>query len=563
MKDNKPRPSILGEDHMERKLLCMCICLLLMTAIAPSVGSIHNSLKTTTIPECFLPNLLATWTQEQKLLTNDGTFGDSFGYSVSVDGDTALIGAFGDVANGDLVGSAYIFTRTGTTWTQQAKLFPTAGRYYDFFGYAVCLVGDTALIGAPGSQFNPPYPGAAYIFIRNGATWTQQARLDPSDGADGDYFGDVVALDGETALIGSEYFTSTPGSAYVFTRAGTTWTQQAKIVPSDGINGEMFGYSVALQSNTALIGAVCDDDHGPCSGSAYVFTRTGTTWTQQAKLLAADGATLDSLGCSVVLDNDTALVGAQWDADNGYQAGSAFVFTRTGTTWTQQAKLLPSDGTEGDNFGIAVALSGDNAIIGAYYAKNYSGYAYVFNRSGTVWAQQAKLQPADITEGKLFGVSVSLSGDTALIGAYGDGDNGPGAGAAYVFIRSVNYPPNPPIITGTTNGKAGTSYDYTFTTQDPENDQIFLFIDWGDGTNSSWIGPYAPGSHVTKSHTWSKQGIYTIKAKAKDSSGNEGLWGTLDISMPCPFIMSLQPFFQRFFERFPNMFPILRRLLGY
>jgi len=158
---------------------------------------------------------------------------------------------------------------------------------------------------------------------------------------------------------------------------------------------------------------------------------------------------------------------------------------------------------------------------------------------------------------------VSLSDDTALIGAYGDGDNGPGSGSAYVFIQSLNYPPNPPTITGTTNGKAGTSYEYTFTTQDPENDQISLFIDWGDGTNSSWIGPYPPGSHVTKSHTWSTQGIYTIKAKAKDSYGNEGHWGTLDITMPCSSIIPFQPFLGRLFERFPHAFPVIRHLLGY
>ena len=206
---------------MEKRLLCMCVCLLLMTAIVPTVGSVHNSLNNTAISGSFLPSLLATWTQEKKLLASDGTFGDCFGYSVSLDGDTALIGAFNDLANGDLVGSAYVSTRAGTTWTQQAKLVPTAGGYYDFFGYAVSLDGDIALIGAPGSSFNPIYPGAAVIFIRTGTTWTQQARLTPSDGADGDYFGNVVALDGDTAIIGSEYLAGI-GSTYVFTRTGTT-----------------------------------------------------------------------------------------------------------------------------------------------------------------------------------------------------------------------------------------------------------------------------------------------------------------------------------------------------
>jgi len=119
------------------------------------------------------------------------------------------------------------------------------------------------------------------------------------------------------------------------------------------------------------------------------------------------------------------------------------------------------------------------------------------------------------------------------------------------------------MITGPVNGKVRTSYNYTFTTADPENDQISLFIDWGDGTNSSWIGPYPSGSHVTKSHTWSKQGIYTIKAKAKDSYGNEGQWGTLEITMPCSYTIPFQPFWERLFERFPHAFPIIRQLLRY
>lgn len=535
--------------------------MLLIGTCIPSIRTQNTSLQTPiAVQHNTQPCSTENWTQLQKLLAPDGTFGDCFGCSVSIDGDTALIGAFGDRANGDLYGSAYLFTRTGTTWTQQAKIFPTSGGYYDYFGYAVSLDGDTALIGAPGSVFNPPYPGAAYIFTRTGTTWTQQARLIPSDGDDEDYFGNVVALDGDTAIIGSEYMSSGPGSVYVYARTGTTWNQQTKIVPADGFNGEMFGYSVALQGNTALIGAECDNDNGDGSGSAYVYTRSGTTWTQQAKLLASDGASLDFLGTAVALHNDTALVGAEWDSDNGYKSGSAYVFTRSGTTWTQQAKLLASDGTTQDLFGHTVALNDNTALIGAYQdnATLYSsGSAYLFTRSGTTWTQNSKLLPSDVTEQKLFGVSVSLIPDTALIGAYGEAS---GAGSAYIFINA-NAPPNPPTIAGKTKGKTDTSYDYQFTTIDPESDQIYLFIDWADGTNSSWIGPYASGTQITKAHTWTEKGTYLIKAQAKDIKGNIGDWGTLSVTMPLSYEWSFIQFFQEFLERFPHAFPFLRHVL--
>jgi hypothetical protein len=548
---------------MKTKIIGVIICMLVMGTAVPSVLSQNTTIKTpmtgnSSTQLCSSEN----WTQLQKLLTSDGTFGDCFGYSVSIDGDTALIGAFGDIANGDLYGSAYIFTRTGTTWTQQAKIFPTTGGYYDFFGYAVSLDGDTALIGAPGGIFNPPYPGAAYIFTRTGTTWTQQARLIPSDGHDGDNFGNVVALDGDTAIVGVGYMAPGSGSVYVYTRTGTTWTQQTKIVPVDGFVGEMFGYSVALQGNTALIGAECDNDNGDGSGSAYVYTRSGTTWTQQAKLLASDGESLDFLGTAVALHNDTALVGAEWDSDNGYKSGSAYVFTRSGTTWTQQAKLLPLDGTAQDLFGHTVALTDDKALVGAYQdnATLYcSGSTYLFTRSDATWTQNSKLLPSDVTEQKCFGVSVSLTQDTALIGAYGESS---GTGSAYLFI-SVNYPPNPPTITGKTKGKTGTSISYNFTTIDSENDHIYLFIDWGDDTNSNWIGPYASGMEISKAHTWSKKGTYVITAKAKDTKGNEGDWGTLSVTMPFSYNLPIPSFWKSLFERFPHAFPILRQLMGY
>ncbi|MHC4407100.1 MAG: FG-GAP repeat protein, partial [Planctomycetota bacterium] len=206
-------------------------------------------------------------------------------------------------------------------------------------------------------------------------TAEQEAKLLPADGAAGDIFGVIVALDGDTAIIGAVYDDDNgedSGSAYVFTRTAGVWTQQAKLLASDGASQDWFG-SVALEGDTAIIGASGDDDNGEDSGSAYVFTRAAGVWTEQAKLLASDGAAFDGFSYLVALDGDTAVIAPWRDDDNGVNSGSAYVFTRTGGVWTEQAKLLASDGAADDYFGRSVALEGDTAIIGAA-GDDYIGY---------------------------------------------------------------------------------------------------------------------------------------------------------------------------------------------
>ena len=377
--------------------------------------------------------------QLQKVTAADGAAGDSFGVSVSVDGDTAVIGAYADDDKGTDSGSAYVFTRSGGTWSQQAKLTAADGAATDYFGLSVALDGDTALIGAQHDDDKGGNSGSAYVFTRSGGTWSQQAKLTAADGATSDMFGSRVALDGNTALIGSysdDDKGAESGSAYVFTRSGGTWSQQAKFTASDGAATDWFGYSVSLDGDTALIGSRNDDDKGADSGSAYVFTRSGGTWSQQAKFTAADGAAGDYFSFVLSLDGDTVLVGALQDDDKGSDSGSAYVFTRSGGTWSQQAKLTAADGAAGDVFGYSVSLDGNTALIGAYQDDdkgNDSGSAYVFTRSGGTWGQQAKLTAADGAANDFFGISVSLDGGTALIGAYQDDDKGTGSGSVYFF----------------------------------------------------------------------------------------------------------------------------------
>ncbi len=269
------------------------------------------------------------------------------------------------------------------------------------------------------------------------------------------------------------------------------------------------------------------------------------------------------LAFSVSLSSDTALISA---LDDFYFKGSAYVFTRSGTTWTQQAKLLASDGVEGDWFGFSVSLDGDIALIGAVYDDSGRGSAYIFTCKGTTWTQQAKLLTLDGAAYNHFGSSASLLGDTALIGAAFDDDNGNSSGSAYVFVKeSGNHPPYPPTITGPFEGKVRVVTDYNFTAIDLDGDEVFYFIDWGDNTNSSWIGPYPSGEKITKSHTWPTKATYMLKTKAKDTHGNESDWATITVTMPCNTIINTPflQFIEKLFQRFPHAFPLLRHLLGY
>ena len=423
-----------------------------------------------------------TWTQQQKLLASDRATNDNFGGSVtlSADGNTALISAYSD---NSAVGSAYVFTRTAGTWTEQQKLTPPDAALYDYFGYSVSLSsdGDTALIGA---WYNDTSPygdnGAAYVFTRAAGVWTQQQKLLASDRQTSDYFGGSVALsaDGNTALIGAYGEDTSPntdnGAIYIFTRSGTTWTQKTKLVASDRATDDYFGYSVALSADgsVALTGAYYESTSPTTgNGAAYVynFTNTGTRYIYNssksrwdidvysdipislgtsARLLASDAANDDNFGKSVAISADglTAIVGA--DRKGTFPnslSGAVYIFTYSAGVWTQQANLLASDRAGGDFFGCSVSLSadGNTALIGAYSEDTSpttnNGAAYVFTRSAGVWTQQAKLLASDFSATDRFGWSVSLSedGNTALIGAYLE-DTSPNSdnGAAYVFTRS-------------------------------------------------------------------------------------------------------------------------------
>ncbi len=304
---------------------------------------------------------------ETKITASDGEAGDWFGESVAISGNTAIVGA-----SKAQTGAAYIFTHSGTSWLQQTKLtYNNDGSGSNDFGKSVAIDGDTAIVGDLGAEFNDAndnyFNGAARIFTRSGTSWTQQAILFSNDIEIDGWFGYSVAISGDTIIVGahrpSDY--DAKGSAYIFTRSDTDWIPQAKLTASDEAAGDFFGQSVAISGNTAIVGAWGDDDKGSASGSAYIFTRSGTTWSEQAKLTASDAAKGDRFGKSVAISGDTTIISAHEDDDNGSSSGSAYIFTRSDTTWSKQAKLTASDGVTNSWFGFSVSIDEDTATISA------------------------------------------------------------------------------------------------------------------------------------------------------------------------------------------------------
>jgi len=285
-------------------------------------------------------------------------------------------------------------------------------------------------------------------------TFDEQAKIQASDKQGSDFFGTVaISENGNTAIVGvsSPITGHAAGAAYIFTRSGTSWTQQQKIQASDKQQDDYFGSSVSISSdgNTALVGASSEDTGGSAAGAAYIFTRSGTSWTQRAKIQASDkqGSDLFGYSASISGDGNTALVGAIYEDTGGADAGAAYIFTRSGTSWTQQTKIQASDKQEGDNFGWFVSISddGNTAIVGAFregtgHPFDREGAAYIFTRSGTSWTQKAKIQASDIQGGDQFGYCVGMSGDgrTAIVGAPEEDTGGSNAGAAYIY-RGGHY----------------------------------------------------------------------------------------------------------------------------
>ena len=377
-------------------------------------------------------------------------------------------------------------------WVQQQEIADPGATAGDRFGASVSVNGTTAVVGAPAGNGNL---GAAYVFTLSGGTWTQQQELTAGDGASGDQFGASVALNGTLIVVGAPGRNTNTGAAYVFVSFLGFSSQQAELTASDAASSANFGSSVAVNGTTALIGSY---NFNGGQGSAYVFLQSGTTWSQQAELLASDKAAGDNFGTSVALSGNIAIIGAPQKTVTKTNQGVAYAFTRSVATWTQQTPDLvakaPAAAAVGDNFGSSVSLdivsSVPTALIAAPQRTSAKGVVYVFTSTatGATWTQQTTLTAGDAAAGDLFGTSVSLSGTAAVIGAPDHGSNNNDRGAAYEFTgsgstwtqqatdllasdaakndlfgASVSVSGTLAVIGATGHGKGGTSYMFDLT----------------------------------------------------------------------------------------------------
>ncbi len=391
------------------------------------------------------------WTQRQKLTASDGTADDSFGSSMAIDGNTLLVGAFLCDAGGGVYrqGGAYVFTREfDGMWHQQARLSASIPTNDARFGSSVAIRGDYALVGAPNTNIGAvTQAGAAFFFRRSESLWTQTDKIVVPDGATLDRLGYAVGLSDSTAVIsvsGDDIGAAADqGSALVFSRVGSCLLQgENRAVASDAAANDYFGFAVGLSGNTAVVGAFGDDAGAVVDrGSIYVLARSGSTWDQIAGPLGTpDSTTSDNFGRAVAIHNDSLIVGSPFhNVGANADQGTAYGFARSGSMWNLQTIILKaSDGAASDFFGFSVGISDFTAIIGAYGDDTGAvldhGSAYIFTKSGLFgdWTQNSKLLAPDLAAGDFFGYSVAISGDTAVVGAYGKAGS---KGAAYVFVR--------------------------------------------------------------------------------------------------------------------------------
>jgi hypothetical protein len=393
-------------------------------------------------------SVMASWSQRQKITSTPRGVGAQFGNAVAMSGNTMVVGARYDGTTASQAGAAFVYVLSGGTWTQQAVLLANDGAVADKFGYSVAISENTIVVGA----FNDDSPlsnaGSAYVFVRSGTTWTFQQKLTAGDATADDQFGNSVAITGEVIAVGANHAdlpsNSEAGAVYVYLRTGTVWAQTQRLSPSlDVLLGDHFGDSLAVSGNKLVIGASGDDTPFTAAGAVYVFVDAGTaSYGLQQKLTISSGQNGDNFGFSVAIEGNTLIGGAiQWTPIVGQPAfGAAYVYEFNGSTWVSQGRLTASDGASVDRFGYSVAVSNNVVAVGAREDDTVvggdAGSAYIFRRAGTIWTQRQKLTPSDPFNGDRFGVSVALSFGNLVVGAAEKALSAPnGQGAAYYYIE--------------------------------------------------------------------------------------------------------------------------------
>ena len=398
-----------------------------------------------------------TFTQT-KLLAADAAQYDYFGLSVAVKGDTAIVGAYGKSDLARNAGAAYVFTRNAGSWTQQARLGTSTPLIDAYLGATVATNGSYTAAGAPYASVGAQNDGVVYLF--SNATWQQQTILLPNDPDLLSQFGSALAINNNTLFVGApmhDSFGVNAGAVYVFAFDGLSWVQRQKLIGADTVPGDRFGSALALNDNWLAVSAPLHSSPGGPGGAVYLFQFDGVSWVQRYKVGAPDTIAGDRFGSALALDDGWLAVSAPLHRFVGSASGAVYLFEFNGTAWAQRQKLVASDTAGSDQFGSALALENRRLVVGAPLHNSNgpaSGAVYIFERATTTWIERAKLIGSDTNAGDRLGGSISIDGNTILVGAYGDTAAGPATGAAYVFAEVTgsgvtNIPSPSPTFTST------------------------------------------------------------------------------------------------------------------
>jgi len=354
---------------------------------------------------------------QDKLIASDGQANDHFGRSLSLASNTCVVGAFAD---DDDTGSVYVYRFDGEGFSEEAKLLPYDNATASRFGYSVSVDNDVCVAGAFEDDDNGGCSGSAYVFFSDGTDWFYEAKLLASDGSSGDSFGSSVSIDQDLCIIGARSDDDNgyaSGSVYIFRfEDPNEWVQEAKIVPSDSQAVDYFGHSVSVYDQACIVGAHLDDDNFENSGSAYIYGFDGHHWYRQAKLLSPDQTEGQWFGYSVDIGTDICIVGAR--DDDGNQPGGAYIFRYDDPNWVLEQQLIPSDSSKGDLFGFSVALDGDVCVVSApgFNTGDGKGSIYVFKFDGQQWFEEQQLLSPDPRYQDMFGESVAVDSGMILAG---------------------------------------------------------------------------------------------------------------------------------------------------
>lgn len=384
--------------------------------------------------------------QEFKLLASDGAASDEFGSSVAVSGDVMIVGAPKNNNAAVTCGTAYVYRKTGSTWTQEQILSALDAGTDDQFGISVDIFDNVAVVGAHFDDDNGTNAGAVYVYRNNGSIWVQEDKLIALDGNAGDEFGRSVAVYDSVIVVGAyraNLGSTGNGAAYVFKYNGINWTQTQKLNAIAPQIDDFFGYSVDIHKDRIIAGTYQDDDNGVNSGSAYIFNFNGTLWQQEQKIIPSNGTAGDLFGFSVSVNDSTALIGA-YGKNTGFPgSGAAYVFTRQGSIWTENQQLTAPGAQQDDWFGYDVKISGRTIIAGAFHDDDLgpeSGAVYLYRYDGSNWIYEFTMRAGDGNTNDFYGIRTDLDGNEIIIGAPNNDDNGANSGSAYAYSLCTYRP---------------------------------------------------------------------------------------------------------------------------